>query len=287
MPPHYDVVLMDLQMPEMDGYQATRAIRSDSRFASFPIIAMTAHATIEERQKCLDAGMNGHVSKPIDPSSLFDTVERFAAPTVKGVAVPPLEPARPAVADADDALPDVPGLNAAEGLSRVNDNRRLYRKLLRQFSSTQADAAQCIASALAEKDRALAERLAHTVRGVARNIGAPAVQHAAAHLEQAIADAAPAAEIEVWRASLEECLAHSFRDWTPHWKARMAHRLRPAICASSNGAVEQLSRYLAESDGAAIACFEAAAPHLRILFGARVRTFRQPGQELCVLRGVR
>ena len=76
MPPTYDVVLMDLQMPEMDGYQATQKIRSDPRFASFPIIAMTAHATIEERQKCLDAGMNGHVSKPIDPSSLF---ERWSA----------------------------------------------------------------------------------------------------------------------------------------------------------------------------------------------------------------
>ena len=83
-PPNVDVVLMDLQMPEMDGYQATRKIRSDPRFASFPIIAMTAHATIEERQKCLEAGMNGHVSKPIDPSALFETLERFVAPTVKG-----------------------------------------------------------------------------------------------------------------------------------------------------------------------------------------------------------
>ena len=87
MPPNYDVVLMDLQMPEMDGYQATREIRSDARFASFPIIAMTAHATIEERQKCLGAGMNGHVSKPIDPSSLFDTLERLAGPPVKGPVV--------------------------------------------------------------------------------------------------------------------------------------------------------------------------------------------------------
>ena len=97
MPPNYDVVLMDLQMPEMDGYQATKKIRSDPRFASFPIIAMTAHATIEERQKCLDAGMNGHVSKPIDPSSLFETLERFVAPTAKGPAVPPQEPAPTAV----------------------------------------------------------------------------------------------------------------------------------------------------------------------------------------------
>ena len=66
-PPPFDVVLMDLQMPEMDGYQATAKIRSDARFAALPIIAMTAHATMEERQRCLAAGMNDHVSKPIDP----------------------------------------------------------------------------------------------------------------------------------------------------------------------------------------------------------------------------
>ena len=132
MPPNYDVVLMDLQMPEMDGYQATNKIRSDPRFASLPIIAMTAHATIDERQKCLAAGMNGHVSKPIDPSLLFDTLERFVVPTAKGPAVPPQEPAPTAVAEADE-LPDVPGLNTAEGLMRVAGNKKLYRKLLRQF----------------------------------------------------------------------------------------------------------------------------------------------------------
>ncbi len=207
MPPNFDVVLMDLQMPEMDGYQATRKIRSDPRFASFPIIAMTAHATIEERQKCLEAGMNGHVSKPIDPSSLFDTLERFVSPAMKGRAVPPQEPAPAAVAEADE-LPEVAGLNTAEGLMRVAGNKKLYRKLLRQFSNTEADAAQRIAAALAEKDRALAERLAHTVKGVAGNIGATAVQNAAASLEKAIAGSAPEAEIEVWRAALEECLAH-------------------------------------------------------------------------------
>ena len=79
---------------------ATRPRRKSARThdsRSFPIIAMTAHATIEERQKCLEAGMNGHVSKPIDPSSLFDTLERFVAPTMKGRAVPPQEPATAAV----------------------------------------------------------------------------------------------------------------------------------------------------------------------------------------------
>ena len=264
MPSKYDVVLMDVQMPEMDGYQATYKIRSEPRFASFPIIAMTAHATIEERQKCLDAGMNGHVSKPIDPSSLFDTLERFVAPTAKGPAVPPLEPVRSPVAD---ELPDVPGLNAAEGLGRVAGNTTLYRKLLRQFSSTKADAALRIASALVEDDRALAERLAHTLRGVAGNIGAPAVQDAAARLEKAIADSAPAAEIEVCRASLEECLAHLIQGLDVALEGADGEPAQAGDLAQVKGAFEQLSRYLAEGDAAAIAYFETAAPHLRILFG--------------------
>ena len=93
-PPPFDVVLMDLQMPEMDGYQATAKLRSDARFATLPIIAMTAHATIEERQRCLAAGMNDHIAKPIDPGNLFATVGRFYAPADGGsAAVAPVRPA--------------------------------------------------------------------------------------------------------------------------------------------------------------------------------------------------
>src|SRR4029077_19016419 len=79
-PTPFDGGLMDLQMPEMDGYQATAKLRADARFKNLPIIAMTAHATIEERQRCLAAGMNEHVSKPIDPANLFETVGRFYKP---------------------------------------------------------------------------------------------------------------------------------------------------------------------------------------------------------------
>ena len=171
--------------------------------------------------------MNGHVSKPIDPSSLFDTLERFASHG-QGPAVPPREPAHPAVAEADE-LPDVPGLNAAEGLSRVAGNKKLYRKLLRQFSSTKADTAQRIASALAANDRALAERLAHTVRGVAGNIGAPAVQNAAAQLEKAIAGSLQRPRLKRGALRSRSASPTSFRDCTPHWKERMANRLGQAI----------------------------------------------------------
>ena len=286
-PPNVDVVLMDLQMPEMDGYQATRKIRSDPRFASFPIIAMTAHATIEERQKCLEAGMNGHVSKPIDPSALFETLERFVSPTVKGRAVPPQEPAPAAVAEAD-ALPEVAGLNTAEGLMRVAGNKKLYRKLLRQFSNTEADAAQRIASALAENDRALAERLAHTVKGVAGNIGAAAVQNAAANLEKAIAGSAPAAEIEVWRVALEECLApliHGLKtalegadgEPAPAGDPEQVKVGRRAVVALP-GRVRCRRDRLFRVGGASL-----ADPFRR----ARVRTFCRPDRELCFLRSVR
>jgi two-component system sensor histidine kinase/response regulator len=284
VPPNVDVVLMDLQMPEMDGYQATREIRSDPRFASFPIIAMTAHATMEERQKCLDAGMNGHVSKPIDPSSLFETLERFVtrregtppptdsrATSALGGPVPSPGEA-PAVGETDE-LPEVAGLNTAEGLVRVAGNKKLYRKLLRQFSTTEADAAQRIAAALTEKDRALAERMAHTVKGVAGNIGASAVQNAAAHLEKAIKGSAPEAEIEVRRAALEECLTHLIHGLKTALEGADSEPAQAGDPEQVKAAVDQLSRSLAESDAAAIDYFEAAAPHLRILFGSEFERF--------------
>ena len=86
---------MDLQMPEMDGYQATAKLRSDARFATLPIIAMTAHATIEERQRCLAAGMNDHISKPIDPDNLFETVGRFYKPAARPRLPVPASQRRP------------------------------------------------------------------------------------------------------------------------------------------------------------------------------------------------
>ncbi|HEX7262438.1 MAG TPA: response regulator, partial [Luteolibacter sp.] len=135
-PDAYDLVLMDLQMPEMDGYQATAKIRSDARFARLPVIAMTAHATIEEKQRCLEAGMSDHVSKPIDPAALFETVSRFYRPAS-------LDPhSRPATNAGGDGLdfPAIDGLDTRDGLARVAGNRKLYLKLLRQFADEQATA---------------------------------------------------------------------------------------------------------------------------------------------------
>jgi two-component system sensor histidine kinase/response regulator len=202
----FDLVLMDLQMPLLDGYETTKEIRSDARLAGLPIVAITAHATVEERQKCLDAGMNGHVSKPIDPAVLFAAI-RLAVGSVSdtGHALP-----QAVVSDAKEigqpVLSEVPGLNSADGMQRVAGNEKLYRKLLRQFAATERDAAERIAAALAVHDRVLAEQLAHAVKGVAGNIGALRVQNAAANLEKAIGRSAAAADIESWLATLDECL---------------------------------------------------------------------------------
>ena len=147
--PQFDVVLMDLQMPEMDGYQATAQLRADSRLAALPIIAMTAHATVEERQRCFAAGMNDHVAKPIDPAALFEAVGRFYKPSEVAPARDQASGPAP-----QEALPPIAGLDTNDGLARVGGNRTLYVKILRQFAEQQGPALDNIADALASGDHA-------------------------------------------------------------------------------------------------------------------------------------
>ena len=185
--PAFDVVFMDLQMPEMDGFTTTKLLRRVPRLQQLPIVAMTAHALVEERQRCLDAGMNDHVSKPIDPDRLLSTLLRWAKPRPQQVREPQ-EPFSTERAPDEVVLPEIAGINLADGLKRVAGNRRLYRDLLRQFAAKQGDAAAQISTALQKGDRALAERIAHTVKGVAGNIGVTEVQSVAQKLEKALRD---------------------------------------------------------------------------------------------------
>jgi signal transduction histidine kinase/DNA-binding response OmpR family regulator/HPt (histidine-containing phosphotransfer) domain-containing protein len=183
--PAFDIVLMDLQMPEMDGYAASRLIRSNPRFQKLPIIALTAHAVAEERQRCLEAGMNDHVSKPIDPDALFAAIARWTkTPPQPAGAVETSSP-KPAVGG---GLPEIAGVSINLGLRRVAGNQRLYRDLLQQFAAKESSAPGQISAALQAGDRKLAERIAHTVGGVAGNIGIPGVQAIAGRLERALGE---------------------------------------------------------------------------------------------------
>ena len=161
-PPPFDIVLMDLQMPEMDGLTATRLLRADPRFKDFPILAMTAHALVEERERCLQAGMNDHVTKPIDPDALFAALARWtnrARPRTHRRASPSAATGRRRRCRRSR------GSTWPAGLKRVAGNRKLYRSLLEQFAAKQADCGHRRSPRpSANGDRELAERLAHTLK---------------------------------------------------------------------------------------------------------------------------
>jgi PAS domain S-box-containing protein len=186
-PGYFDVLLMDIQMPEMDGLEAASRIRaSDAPGArELPIIAMTAHAMTGDREKSLEAGMNDHVTKPINPEELFEALTRWVKP---GERQAPDVPASVDFASPEDDLPlaGLPGLSIKLGLARVGGNRRLYRQLLAKFVAGNLGADADIRKSLDEGDQKTAARLAHTMRSVAANIGAEELSRAGGELERAI-----------------------------------------------------------------------------------------------------
>jgi signal transduction histidine kinase/DNA-binding response OmpR family regulator len=186
----YDAVLMDVQMPVMDGYEASRRIRADARFAKLPIIAMTAHALTDERERCFAAGMNDHVAKPINPTAFYQTLSHWLPAHQARPVPPPAAPEpEPEPTTAAAVQQTAPALLAAvidqqTALQRLGGNRELYRKLQRMFIADEADAATQIAHALAAGDLVTATRIAHTVKAVAGNLGFVVLQEAAQTLEQ-------------------------------------------------------------------------------------------------------
>ena len=172
----YDGVLMDCQMPVMDGYQATRKLRQDPRYSDLPVIAMTANAMVGDKEKCLDAGMNDFIAKPIDVAQLFGTLARWIAP-----AAP--QEMTVLVAQPEAELPVVAGLKMAEAMRRVGGNATLMRKLLDRFVETQFDAMQRIVAAIENNQLETAIREAHTLKGLAGNIGAGGLADSAARVE--------------------------------------------------------------------------------------------------------
>ncbi len=267
--PRFDAVLMDLQMPEMDGYQATAKIRSDIRFASLPIFAMTAHATMEERDHCLAAGMNGHLSKPIEPAVLFETLAKIPRSTPPAPSQSaPVQPTDPA--PVREQLPSVPGLDTKDGLSRVAGNKKLYLKLLREFTTQQGSAVQHISAALGEGDRSKAERLAHTLKGVAANLGAKAVQATAGVVEKLIHDKAPAEELgqAIQKVSMElDPLMRQLQATLDATASAAPAKSSPAADpAQIRDSAQRLGKLLADFDPAAADFIEANEASLRPAF---------------------
>ena len=172
--------------------KATRRIRADAQFADLPIIAMTAHVLMQERQKAADAGMNDQISKPIDSQAMFETLRRYYRQG--GTRAPRVTPA--AAPTVPVAVPEIEGIDVNGGIRRVAGNRKLYLDLLRRYIEGERDSEERIRTALKSGDKALAERIAHTVKGVSGNIVAADAQAAAGKLEASIREDEPADRME-------------------------------------------------------------------------------------------
>ena len=187
----YDLVLMDIQMPVMDGYEATRLIRGDSRFVTLPIIAMTSHAMLEEQQKILHSGMNAHIIKPINAQNMLQTIALF----LRVQDPPPSPPDRheDKVAAPAESVPLIAGLDATAALGRLDGNMKLYDWLLRSFSENKSTLVPSIQEALTAGETVLAERLAHTLKSSAGTIGAVELESLMQSIETAISQGEPPA----------------------------------------------------------------------------------------------
>lgn len=207
----YDAILMDVQMPLMDGYQATKIIRADSRHTDLPIIAMTAHAMQSEREKCLAVGMNDHVTKPIDPDRLYAALATWAAR-------PGSRPAKPAdkitAADSStptpvsaDVLPDtIQGINLTEARAMMRGNDVILRRLLGAFHAKYMDQADEIAALLTDGNLETAVRTAHTLKGVSGNIRAERVYQAAKALDDQLRSGPGEPEVDACLKELSSAL---------------------------------------------------------------------------------
>jgi two-component system sensor histidine kinase/response regulator len=164
----FDLVLMDMQMPVMDGLTATRKIRQHDRLKQLPVLAMTASALPSDRAKCLEAGMNDFLAKPIEPETLWRELSRWIKPAQRSKAPVKPEPDAPARAD----VPVIAGLDTQAGIRLALNDQALYRRLLTSFVSSHEAFRQQLQQALHQNDLELSVRLVHTLKGSAAQIGA-------------------------------------------------------------------------------------------------------------------
>ena len=185
----FDLVLMDIQMPVMDGLLATRELRKLPRFADTPIIALTANVFQTDIEQCLGAGMNDHIGKPVKLGELFAKLARWLdASGRKSTDRDPAPPEQlaPTGPDPPKPNPSPPGLDIAAALGRLGHKEALFAKLLGLFRQTETETAQRIRRALAAGDAELGQRLAHTLKSTAGTVGANRLQAAARAVEQTL-----------------------------------------------------------------------------------------------------
>jgi signal transduction histidine kinase/CheY-like chemotaxis protein len=283
----YDIVLMDMQMPEMDGLEATRLLRANPRLAAIPVIAMTANAMQADRERCRAVGMVDFVSKPIDPDALWKVLLQWIVqPEGRGDAVvgelpsppapPPVHqptPAKPSVASEALDLRALPDFDASAGLRRVMGRHALYNDLLRRFVASYADGIKPLRQALEQGDAASAERFVHTLRGVSGSLGSQRIPELAAPLEQAIHSRMPThglrSGINLLEVALKELVTPLTRIMAQQTQPESSAPTAAGFPAKPASAIEALAPLLRDSDAQASAVLETHGAVLRQAFPER------------------
>ena len=214
----YDAILMDCQMPEMDGFDATRQIRSNPRHRHLPIIAMTANALSEDRDRCLEAGMDDHLAKPVDIHLLLSTLGRWVGSAAATEHSEAAAVDAPVASPSDnqallETLQNIPGLNAQDGLARVNNDAAAYLRLLGMFARNQTHSARQLRRLSVNGQPELLQNLAHQIKGVSANLGLQDIHLASSKLESVAREskdqASPPKELKKAAQALARLLEHS------------------------------------------------------------------------------
>jgi len=190
----YDLVLMDMQMPVMDGVEATRQVRQMPRFAKLPIVAMTANVLSVDRERCLAAGMNDFIAKPIEPDLLWQALLKWIPPRHAAVFLP--SEAAEAVSPAPTFAQGIAGLDSGPALRRMLGNTRFYLASLRKFCAVQGSTCAMLRREIDAGDRVAAHRRAHTLKAIAASIGATTLAAKAEALEAALKSESSEVDVE-------------------------------------------------------------------------------------------
>ncbi|PHV12421.1 response regulator [Chitinimonas sp. BJB300] len=303
----FDLVLMDMQMPVMDGVTATRLIRAQPEFADLPVIAMTANAMSSDRELCIEAGMNDYIAKPIDPDELFSTLLRWIPPKPESETIPisstsapvGIEPAIEGV----DPLMAIEGLDVAAGMRRVLNKRSAYESMLRKFIAGQANAVMECRTLLIEGQRDEARRAIHTLKGTAGTIGANALFEQADVVERVL-QGEESNEFEIL--SLLPSLAKNTTLLIEALQAALPDEQNTTAAIdidwpAARDLLKKLEALLAEDDAEAIELFEASTGLLKavladrypimaralssFMFNDALTTLREVQENIAVLQG--
>jgi len=288
----FDLVLMDMQMPVMDGLEATRRWRASEKGTHLPVVAMTANAMSSDRERCIEAGMDDFVSKPFDPDDLWRALVKWLpvrrCPEQEGLPfglVDVYAAARSAVqqsevcSESSAEFSAIAGLDTQVGLRRVMGKHELYRRLLHGFATDQGDSLQRIRDLLLANDIVAAVRAAHTLKGLAGNIGAHTIQQLAGQLESALERSADRTEIErLMRQidhplqSLVACLRQALVQAAPttvESELGLVSEIAPsrALLGNQIELLRHLQSMLMHGDGSAADLSETRNAELRVILG--------------------